>query len=160
MLALPRARPFPPGDSAECSATAGLSSGRRATAEPRDAGAAAREGPALAAGLAPGHGRHGASAPSRPAAGPAHRAHLGDAGTHEAAADDRDMLDEQLLGGGRGGVGGGGAHELAGSEGHGEGAARAAGPRQAGPGRAGRGEGCAPPRGKAAGSGCPVPAAR
>lgn len=46
------------------------------------------------------------------------------------------MLDEQLLGGRRGGVGGGGAHELAGSEGHGEGAERAAGPRQARRGRA------------------------
>lgn len=116
------------------------------------AGAAAREGPALAAGLAPRprafagprptRGRHGASAP-RPRC-----AHLGDAGPHEAAADNRDMFDEQLLGGRRGGVGGGGANEVAGGESHGEGTERAAGPGQAGPGRA-------PPRGKAAGSGCP-----
>lgn len=46
------------------------------------------------------------------------------------------MLDEQLLGGRRGSVGGGGAHELAGGEGHGEGAERAAGTGQAEPGGA------------------------
>lgn len=60
-------------------------------------------------------------------AGPG-RAHLGDAGAHEAAADDRHMFDDQLLGGRRGGGGGGGgAHEVAGGEGHGEGGRRGAG---------------------------------
>lgn len=46
------------------------------------------------------------------------------------------MLDEQLLGGRRGSVGGGGAHEPAGGEGHGEGAEREAGKGQAEPGGA------------------------
>lgn len=46
------------------------------------------------------------------------------------------MLDEELLGGRRGGVGGGGAHELAGGEGHGEGAEQAAETGQAEPGGA------------------------
>lgn len=124
------ARPFSPGDSAR--------PGPAASEEPQrsagDAGAAAREGPALAAGRAPRPPWRLRSPPPR--AGPPHRAHLGDAGTHEAAADDRDMFDEQLLGGRRGGVGGGGAHEVAGGEGHGEGAQRAAGPGRVGRGRA------------------------